>query len=38
MATHALNVQAASWNSDLFPAEISTWSSTLNDPKLAVSS
>ena len=32
MATHALNVQAASWNSDLFPAEISTWSSTLNDP------
>ena len=25
MATHALNVQAASWNSDLFPAEISTW-------------
>ena len=32
MATHALNVQAVSWNSDLFPAEISTWSSTLNDP------
>lgn len=32
MATHALNVQAASWNSCFFPAEISTWSSTMNDP------
>ena len=33
MATHALNIQAASWNSDLFPAEISQWNSTSNDPR-----
>lgn len=33
MATHALNVQAASWNSDLFPAEISSWSSTSDDQR-----